>query len=92
MLSLISTRKNKDDVFPLIIPSQRNESYPLLCLFFSKGAFLMCSSPQEEMESSKHWDIQPSDAAWVSVVSAPVLMSTAGTEGSVWTQARLCSE
>lgn len=79
-------------MFPLIIPSPRKESHRLLCLFFSKGAFLMCSSPQEEMVSSKHWDIQPSDAAWVSVASAPVLTSTAGTEGSVWTRARLCSE
>lgn len=65
---------------------------PSVCLFSSKGAFSMCSSPQEETESSKHWDVQPSDAAWVSVASARVLMFTAETEGHVWTLAHLCSE
>lgn len=65
-------------------------------LFFSKGAFLIYSFPQEETESSKYWDslrdIRPTGAAWVSVVSARVFMFSAETEGRVWTPARLCSK
>lgn len=59
---------------------------------FSKGAFLMCSSEQEETESSKFWDTHPSGAAWVSVGSPLVLVSAAQMEGRAWSPAHLCSE
>ena len=74
----------------------KNISLTSVCLFFSKGAFLMCSLAQEETESSKYWDsprdIQPSGAVWVSVASPRVFTFAAGTEGHVWTLAHLCSK
>lgn len=61
-------------------------------LFFSKGAFLMCTFAQGETESSKRWVIQPLGAAWVSVASPLAFTLSAGTAGRAWIPAHLCSK
>lgn len=70
--------------------------YLTMRLFFSKGAFLMCTFAQGETESSKRWDnlrvIQPLGAAWVSVASPLAFTLSAGTAGRAWILAHLCSK
>lgn len=52
----------------------------------------MYSFAQAQTENSNPWDSQPSDAAWVSVRSLSVIISTAETGERVWTPAHLCSK